>query len=114
MLDDDQRDAARVHRAQQIERLVDLGRIEAGHHFIEQQHFGIERERLRDFETLAIGNREVACGPVADARETDDLEQFLRVLERRCRVERFPPSRPYIAPTATFSRTLKFANGLTI
>ena len=88
----------------QIERFIDFGRVEAGHHFIEQQDFGIERERFRDFEPLAIGDRQVARVAVADARETDDLEQFLRAVEAR-RASRALPSRPNIAPTATFSRT---------
>ena len=82
VLDDDERDATSVDGANEIERLLDLGGIEAGHHLVEQQDLRIERERLGDLEPLAIGNRQLACGSIRNARETDGLEQLLRALDR--------------------------------
>jgi hypothetical protein len=78
-----------------------------------KQQIGIERKRLGDLEPLAIGDRQIARGPPGDPREPDDFEQLVGA-PKASRALRFAPSLPYIAPTATFSRTLRFANGLTI
>ncbi len=53
VLDDHDGDAAGGDAADDLQRLVDLGRVEPGVHFIEQEHFGLHRKALRELQALA-------------------------------------------------------------
>ena len=64
VLDDDQRDAARVDAAHQADRRLHLGRIEAGQGLVQQQQPRLGRQRARDLQPLAPRRAEHARAPV--------------------------------------------------
>ena len=69
--------------AHEVHRALDLDEIEAGHHFIEQQNVGLHRQRLRQFEPLAIGDRQFVGGAVPHASEADEFEHLVRLRRGR-------------------------------
>ena len=65
VLDHHDGDAAIANGADDRHHVADLRRIEAGQHLVEQQQPRLGRERPREFEPLAAGDRE-ACGRLVE------------------------------------------------
>ena len=97
-------------RADHRHHVADLGRVEAGQHLVEQQQPRLDRERARELEPLAAGDRQARGRPVEHARRGRP-----RARPRRRRpAHRRARGRDRCAPTAMFSRTVRPANGCTI
>ncbi|HEX8025651.1 MAG TPA: hypothetical protein VF484_05575, partial [Candidatus Limnocylindrales bacterium] len=76
MLDDDDRRAGPVDPADDLDRAVDLGRIEAGQGLVEEEHLRLGREGTRDLQELALMEVESGgqrAGEVAEPDERDVL-----------------------------------------
>ena len=74
----------------QRDRLIDLGRVESCHHFVEQQQSGLRRQRPRHFQAPLIDRRQIlrrASAPLR--RQADELDGLAGLLARdiglRCR-----------------------------
>ena len=74
MLDDQDGDAAPRDAADQVERAVDLARIEPGVHLVEHQHLGRHGEALGELQPLAAGKRERRRRAVREGGEADEIE----------------------------------------
>ena len=100
VLDQEDRDAARVDRAAELDDPLGLGRRQPGHHLVEQQQPGLGGQRARQLEPLALGQREAAGRPVGLGRRGPPGRgprgpSGSAVAERRVRAS---------APTRTFSQ----------
>src|SRR5690349_17837395 len=71
MLDDEDGDAALANAAHDVDHLLDLGRIEAGEHLVEQQEMRTRAERARKLESLLAGRGELAGRHVDLGSEAD-------------------------------------------
>src|SRR5258708_5176788 len=71
---------ARGEFADQRARRVDLGRIQARHHLVEQQDFWLRRERAGHLQTALVDGREVLRGRVRMRGEADEVDRLLRFL----------------------------------
>ena len=102
-----------VDGADQVHRLIDLGAAQAGHHLVQQQQARLHRQRLGQLQPLAAADRQALGRVVAPRREVDELEDLVGLAASPRAAERPRPPAPYIAPTATFSSTVRLANGRT-
>ena len=82
VLDDDERDAGAVNVAHQLDGGADLGRRQARHGLVEQQHLGLGCQRPGDLEALAAGRAEAARGASASRAEADVVDAPARALSR--------------------------------
>src|SRR6266545_1171109 len=81
VLDEQHGHSARVDGADQPDHGVDLGRVEPGHDFIEQQQRRFRRERARQLEPLAIRERQPGCGLARPCAQADALHDGPRGIE---------------------------------
>src|SRR4029453_10501174 len=75
VLDQQDGDALPAQATDQGDALLQLGRIEAGQPFVEQQQFGIERKRAGKLQALLVDVGELARQHIARAAEADAVEQ---------------------------------------
>ena len=80
VLDDDERDAGAVDLPHQLDGRADLGRGEAGHGLVEQQHLGLGGERAGDLEPLAPGRAEALGRRIGDGAEADVIDHLARLV----------------------------------
>ena len=86
-----------------LDHLIDLNRVEAGHDLVEQKEFRPHCKRLGELEPLWIGPTKGIGALVDMAVEPSEIEPFACGL-RAFSPETVPPL-PKSAPTATFSST---------
>ncbi len=94
------------------DHVLDLGRVEAGEHLVEQQQRRPRRERAGELQALLAGDGELRREHL-EAVVQADLNSTPRALRLRARAER-RFSRPKQAPTVQFSSTLMLMSGCTI
>ena len=85
MADEQHGDAAVPQAADDREQPVDLVRRQRRGGLVEDEHAGLDRERLRDLDQLLVGHREPADGRL-------DVEPDVQLLEQRLRLA------PHLAP----------------
>ena len=94
-----------------LDHLVDLDRIEASHHLVEQQELWPHGKRLRELEPFSVRSAERLGALIGTTVETRERRSTRAPLHARFSRESVPPSLPNKAPTVTFSRTDKPGNG---
>ena len=65
-----------------VDDLVDLRRVQAGHDLVEQQQLRLHRQRLGQFEPLAVGAAERVGALIERDAEAGKIEQRPRLLAR--------------------------------
>ena len=110
VLDDEERHAARVEPVDQLDHLRDLGRVQPGHHLVEQDQLRLQRERARDFEAAPLAQRQLAGRHLGARLQPDFGEHRGGVPHRRRRGRAWRRN----APTMTFSRVVRPISGLAI
>ena len=73
-------------RANDRNDVADLGRVESGQHFVEQQKFRLGRKRPRKLKALSPGDSQGMRRPVEHVAEADFASNLLR--RRRCAAAR--------------------------
>ena len=94
VLDDHERDAAAMDVAHQLDRLLHLGRRQAGHRLVEQQHLGLGGQRAGDLQPLAAGRAEAIAPARRRAGSCRPARSTARALARpraRCDVRSNAP-----------------------
>ena len=112
MLDDQDRHAALADTADHADHVLDLGRVEAGQHLVEQEQHRPRGKRARKLQSLLAGDGECCASIDAAVLQPDDRYRLARRFARACSSGRF--SRPKQAPTVQFSSTVMLASGCTI
>src|SRR5918994_6670407 len=79
VLDQQDGDALPAQASDQADALFQLGRVEAGQPFVEQQQFGIEGERAGKLQALLVDIGELARQRVARPAEAHTIEQHVGV-----------------------------------
>src|SRR5713101_260909 len=81
VLDEQHGHSARADGADEPDHGVDLGRVEPGHDFVEQQQSRLRGERASQLEPLAIGERQSRGGLALPRAEPDALHDGPRRIE---------------------------------
>ncbi len=112
VLDQDDGNAACRDLPDQVERQIDLARVEAGIDLVEQQELRARGKALGELEALAAGERQRA-EPVCRPKQRDGTVQDIRsaACDRLGGAASAPANN---AAAATFSRTVRRGNGWTI
>jgi hypothetical protein len=75
---EDRRDAELVlDSAQRLPQLAADSSVKRTERFVEKEHFGLVREGARERDALLLPARELVRTPATEARELDELEQFV-------------------------------------
>src|SRR3989475_7207559 len=90
VFDEDDGHAGVANGAHDVERVVDLDVVEAGHDLVEQQQPGPGRHGPGDLESLAVGNRQGADGLIRLLAQPHQLEHAVGAVEGR------PQRRPLV------------------
>ena len=112
VLDHQDGHAALADAADDADHVLDLGRVEAGQHLVEQQQQRPRGQRAGEFEPLLAGDGQVHRQHLGAIVEADDRDRLARRLAGAAPSGRF--SRPKQAPTVQFSSTVMLVSGCTI
>ena len=98
--------------ADQLQRIIDFGRIEPGVHLVEEQNLGLHGKALGKLQALAARQGERLGRLVEKIANANLLRQFPCALDALPPAIRAPPANS--APAAMLSPTLIRGNGWTI
>ena len=109
MLDHQDGDAAVAEGPDHRHDVANLGRIEPGHHFVEQQQLRLGRQRAGELQPLAPRDGQRRAGRVEHVAEADRARDLVRPRRARRRA-----AMAQMGADAMFSRTVRPAKGCTI
>ncbi len=87
VLNDDDRHAAGLEIADELQRGLDLAGAQPSHDLIEEQQPRLQGQRLRELQPPGVGDRQLARRPIPELEDADLGEDLVGLLERR----RHPP-----------------------